>query len=79
MINMPDITMCKGANCKQKEKCYRYISEPYEFRQSWFITPPFDEHGCKFFWEVQLEDSQPPLPKGGGCRSGYLINTKTKS
>ena len=53
---MPDITMCKGDNCESKNECYRYKAKPSEFRQSWFMKPPFDtESECDYFWEIETE------------------------
>jgi hypothetical protein len=38
---MPDITMCKGEGCIQREGCYRFTAKPSEYRQSYFIDVPF--------------------------------------
>jgi hypothetical protein len=49
---MPDITMCEGENCPQKETCYRYTATPSR-RQSYFEKPPFKEGEfipCGFYW-----------------------------
>jgi hypothetical protein len=49
---MPDITMCSGANCQLKEKCYRYTAKPSMFRQSYFIgTPNTHPEKCDHFWD----------------------------
>ena len=37
---MPDITKCEGRQCELKDTCYRYTSEPSEYRQSYFTSPP---------------------------------------
>ena len=34
---MADFTMCKGDNCPQKEKCYRYTAIPSPYRQSYYF------------------------------------------
>jgi hypothetical protein len=47
---MPDITMCKGTNCPYKESCYRFTANPNEFRQSYFIEPPFKDNDCEMYW-----------------------------
>jgi hypothetical protein len=53
---MPDITMCRGNGCEIKDNCYRHKAEPSEFRQSWFMEPPFDtESECEYFWELEPE------------------------
>lgn len=38
---MPDITMCTGGECLNKLMCYRYTAKPSEYRQAYFVTPPF--------------------------------------
>lgn len=56
---MPDITMCNGINsdtkieCPLRENCYRFTAKPNEFRQSYFITAPFEEDKCDHYWENQ--------------------------
>jgi hypothetical protein len=47
---MPDITMCEGKNCPIKENCYRYTAKPNEYRQSYFVTPPYQDGKCEHFW-----------------------------
>jgi hypothetical protein len=46
----PDITMCMGTNCPYKESCYRFTATPNEFRQSYFIEPPFKDNDCEMYW-----------------------------
>jgi len=50
---MPDITMCEGQDCPLKESCYRYTATPSEFRQSYFIDPPYNEEKkeCDHYWK----------------------------
>ena len=52
---MPDITMCKGEACSIKESCYRYKATPNEYRQSYFVEPPFKKKmsgtDCEHFWD----------------------------
>ena len=50
-ILMPDIAMCQGGECPVRENCWRYIA-PADRWQSYFGTPPFDEDGCEYFWDV---------------------------
>ena len=47
---MPDISMCLGGDCPQKEKCYRFTAEPSPYRQSYFCDPPFEHQYCSHFW-----------------------------
>lgn len=32
---MPDITMCINDDCSLREKCYRYMAQPFPHGQSW--------------------------------------------
>lgn len=54
---MPDITMCNGGKCPLKEKCYRYLATPSKYRQSYFVTPPFETNNeetvCSYFSEIK--------------------------
>lgn len=50
-ILMPDIAMCQGDECPVKENCWRYTA-PADRWQSYFGTPPFNENGCEYFWDV---------------------------
>ena len=53
---MPDITMCRGNDCELKDNCYRHKAEPSEFRQSWFMKPPYESIlECDYFWELESE------------------------
>jgi len=53
---MPDITMCRGNDCELKDNCYRHKAEPSEFRQSWFMKPPYESiFECEYFWELKPE------------------------
>lgn len=49
---MPDISMCTGDDCPIKEKCYRFTAIPSEYRQSYFLLPPYqkDTESCSMFW-----------------------------
>ena len=48
---MPDITMCKGEDCTQSYKCYRYTAEP-SMMQSYFLESPNKKvNECEYFWE----------------------------
>ena len=53
-ILMPDIAMCQGGECPVRENCWRHIA-PADRWQSYFGTPPFDEDGCEYFWDVNEE------------------------
>lgn len=51
-----DITMCTGKNCPLSTKCYRFTAKPSEFRQSYFVEPPYDEEkkSCEYFWADEV-------------------------
>jgi hypothetical protein len=59
---MPDITLCKGKNCPLKETCHRYLAKPFEFRQSYFMEPPFQivegEPKCDYYWEINNKKNE---------------------
>lgn len=50
---MPDYCMCKGDDCTQRDKCFRYraISDPY--RQSYFAEVPGTGNECEHFMTVK--------------------------
>lgn len=50
-ILMPDIAMCLGGECPVKENCWRYMA-PESRWQSYLDTPPFNEDGCEYFWDM---------------------------
>lgn len=58
---MPDITMCRGNACNQREECYRHKAEPSD-RQSYFVETPRNFHNdtCVYFWKME-EDTHEPL------------------
>jgi hypothetical protein len=55
---MPDISMCWGKECPFKESCYRYVAKPNEYRQSYFVEPPYRvvEGMCEFFMYASQEE-----------------------
>jgi len=50
---MADITMCEGGDCPLKENCYRYKAPVSEYRQAYFMYPPYVDGECKEFWSVE--------------------------
>ena len=46
----PDITLCLGTNCPQKETCYRFTAKPNEYWQSYFSVPPIKDGKCEYYW-----------------------------
>lgn len=51
---MSDITKCDSKDCPLKEKCYRYTAPSSEYRQSYFVTPPYNEETktCNYLWKI---------------------------
>jgi len=45
----PDITMCEGTDCPNKETCYRFTAKPSDY-QSYFMKPPIKEGKCEYYW-----------------------------
>lgn len=59
---MPDIAMCSGEGCPQRNRCYRATATPSTHRQTYFATPPVKADGtCDHFWQRTLpnESSTP--------------------
>lgn len=56
---MPDISMCKGTNCKRRFECYRYTADANPYRQSYFgVVPVRVVKGgqvCDYFYPNQLD------------------------
>ena len=51
---MPDISMCTNEKCPSKEKCYRFMAVPSDWRQSYSEWKPKEgEDKCDGFWEIQ--------------------------
>ncbi len=50
---MPDISMCNGGGCQQKDRCYRFTATPNGSRQSFFSEPPMETPTkCGYFMEA---------------------------
>lgn len=65
---MPDITMCEGGKCPQKERCYRYTAFPNEYQQSYFVSPPYQMDGCPYFWKMEEHDYERSVADRTGHR-----------
>ena len=52
---MPDITMCEGIRCSNKETYHRYTATPSQWRQSYFIDVPVDitTNKCDYYWKSE--------------------------
>lgn len=53
---MPDITMCKGTNCPQKEQCYRFTAKANDLWQSYFVEPPIKDDKCDMYWDNEIKN-----------------------
>jgi hypothetical protein len=51
----PDITMCPGTDCPQREKCYRFTARPSEYMQSYFMKAPIKDGKCEYYWGENAE------------------------
>lgn len=50
---MPDISMCSGEGCVQRDRCYRATAIPEPRRQSFFAKPPLRDNGsCPLFMDT---------------------------
>jgi len=50
---MADITMCRGDDCPLKNNCHRYTANASEYRQSYFVDPPYVDDECDYFWGIE--------------------------
>lgn len=63
---MPDITMCSGIGCENKETCYRAMATS-EYYQAYFVTPPLKEKAetgaarCEYYWPIKEEKQSQQL------------------
>ena len=54
---MPDITMCDNTQCELKEKCFRFMAKPNEYRQSYYEDDVRNEDGsCDKFYPMNQLD-----------------------
>jgi hypothetical protein len=58
---MPDICMCIGGDCPLKETCYRYRAIPTDYRQSYFLNPPYEGDHCDHYGAIHERDQLVPL------------------
>ncbi len=59
---MPDISMCKGINCKIREDCYRYTASPSEYHQAYIISEAkhngTQDKDCDMFWTNEVYEKE---------------------
>lgn len=53
---MPDITKCNNEKCSLKEKCWRWISKPSQYGQSYNKFEQDDKGKCNYFWEMEVKE-----------------------
>ena len=58
---MPDITMCRGKNCPDKNTCYRFTAMPDKYWQSYFVEIPFERYGKCYHYlrDIRTESEDP--------------------
>lgn len=49
---MPDISLCKNAECPLKYECFRYTAKPNEFRQAYQDFQPDDDGQCVAYMPI---------------------------
>jgi hypothetical protein len=55
---MPDITMCKNNNCKNKDTCYRFTATPNEHWQAYFAEPVLDkDNKCSYYIPNNIQEA----------------------
>ena len=56
---MPDISMCKGDGCPDKNECYRHRAVPDKRFQIYFTAIPYDsiEEDCDMFLPIHTGDN----------------------
>lgn len=56
---MPDVTMCAGTNCLEKEKCHRFTATPDTY-QSYFMDTPWNPKtkACEYFWNTEPTEEE---------------------
>lgn len=60
---MADISMCEGNGCPLKEKCYRFTAIPNEYRQAYFVEPPYIGDDCDFFCGFSVDNDLKEINK----------------
>lgn len=67
---MSDITMCPGTDCPMKQSCRRFTATANEFRQSYFLDPPYhiNEGGfsCDMYWGATADSIMETLQDAMG-------------
>lgn len=69
---MSDITKCGGFECPMKESCRRFTAPANEFRQAYFLDPPYhiNEGGfsCEMYWGATADSIMGTLQDAMGIR-----------
>ena len=51
---MSDITKCPGTDCPLKQSCKRFTAKSNEYRQAYFLDPPYhinyEGFSCEMYW-----------------------------
>ena len=55
-----EITKCDGEKCPLKHNCYRFTKPDEDFRQDYFIEPPYvltnNSAMCNKYWKIEDEN-----------------------
>lgn len=62
---MPDIAMCEGKDCPSKNKCYRYLAVPDQYRQAYMdFNARRQGDKCDRFWPVDEKSTAMEVEDG---------------
>lgn len=54
---MPDIAMCHGQDCPQRENCWRYKAKPNGDRQAYADFDARRDGPCTAYWPMKKEQA----------------------
>lgn len=58
---MPDISMCKNAECPSREQCYRFMARPDTWQTyNMLFAPPAGADRCEFFAAIEGRSVKTP-------------------
>lgn len=55
---MPDISMCHGVGCAERDTCYRHVATPNPELQSWAFFDSARESGKPCEYRLGVEDRE---------------------
>lgn len=66
---MPDISMCQGGQCQDRQQCYRFMAKPNEYRQAYANFPATIATGAK-----RCDDFVPVYPELERSRAHHGVS-----